>query len=95
MNIGKNHKIEADSLNIILYKKVKRKRKDTQETYTDWEIMGYYSSVTNALHGLVDQKIRDTELQDIKTVVAEIANLHKLVESLSNASTAIQRAGKS
>ncbi|MBU2177667.1 MAG: hypothetical protein KJ556_21455 [Gammaproteobacteria bacterium] len=82
MLIGKNHKIESDSMNVILSKKVKRVKKDTGEKHDAWQCIGYYATVANALHGLVNQNIKDTELTDIKAIAAEINNLHKMIEAL-------------
>ena len=83
MLIGKNYKIESDSLNVILSKKVKRTNKVTKEKYDSWKILGYFATIKGALHELVNQRIRDTELTDIKKVEAEIASLKKMIEGLA------------
>ena len=70
MIINKNFKIESDRLNVVLY----RFRKDRNgEEY--WSPQGYYSTVKNALNGLVDQGVRDTDLRDLRTVVKAIDEL--------------------
>ena len=86
MLIGKNWKIESDALNVILYRKKKRVKKDTQEVYEDWEVMGYFATVGGALHELVNQGIRDTQLKDLKTVVAKVGELKKMIIPLMKSS---------
>ena len=82
MKIGNKWKIESDSLNIILYRKKKRVKKDTKEVYEDWEPMGYFSTIPNALREMINQRIRDTELKDVKTIIAEIDKLETLLQGL-------------
>ena len=83
MLIGKRWKIEAtDHMNVTLYKKMTRTNKETDEKYETWNIFGYYSTPKEALHVLVSQAIRDTELTDLKTVVDMIEVIHKEIEAL-------------
>ncbi len=89
MKIGNKWKIESDSLNIILYRKKKRVKKDTKEVYEDWETMGYFSTIPNALREMINQRIRDTELKDVKTIIAEIDKLETLLQGLSQPPQAI------
>ncbi len=83
ITIGHKYKVEADNMNIILSKKVRRTRKDTQEKYTDWEVEGYFSTPVGAIHALVNQGVKDTQLKDLKTVVDKMEELHTLIDSLS------------
>ena len=85
MMIGKNYKIDSDSLNVILSHKIRRKAK-AGDTYIDWQIMGYYATVENALQGLVNQGVRDTELTDMKTIVAKIDELQRLIQPIAKMS---------
>jgi len=64
MKIGKNYKVESDSLNVTLYKK--KIVKKTGKEY--WSAIGFYSSLRNALKGLVDLFVKETELKDFRTV---------------------------
>ncbi len=82
MLIGKNWKIESDNLNVILSQKKRRTNKETGKAYDYWKPIGYYSTIPNAMHGLVDQGIRDTELLDFETIIAKINELHNLIEPL-------------
>ena len=78
MLIGKKWKIESDSMNITLFKKAKSKKANTET----WATVGFYADVPNALHELVNQGVRDTELTDLKTIVAKIDELHKMIEKV-------------
>lgn len=80
MLVGNNWKIESDSLNVILMKKVKRKKKGTDETYDDWKNIGYYSNFENAFKAMVDQRIRDTDLTDIKSINKAILDMKKEID---------------
>jgi len=86
MIIGKKWQIQSNSLNIILSRKRKRIRKDTKKVYEDWEIVGYFATVANALHELVNQSVRDTELKDLKTISRRIDELHILIDGLPTTS---------
>ena len=82
MEIGKNWEIKADSLNVVLSQRKRRVKKDTGEVYYEWSVMGNYSTPKEALQGLINQGVRDTQLKDLKTVVAEIDKLGKLIRAL-------------
>ena len=78
MLIGKKYKIEADSLNVILYERgVSRKSKQEY-----WKLIGYYSSPTNALKALIDLKVSETGLRELKVVVELIEELKRLIDGL-------------
>lgn len=94
MLIGKKIKIESDSMNVILSRKVKRAKKDTKEKYDAWETIGYYSTPENALHALANLQIAETELRDLKSIVAEIEKLHHMIESLPQTYSAIREGMK-
>ncbi len=73
MAIGQDWRVGADSLNIILYRRQVNKK--TGKEY--WRAHSYYATVTNALVGLVNQGVRDTQLTDLKMVCDKIEQLHK------------------
>jgi len=75
MLIGDNWKIESDELNVILYKKYIHKK--TSEEY--WRACNFYSSVANALAGLIDLEIQGTGLKDLETVNQKIEELKSLI----------------
>ncbi len=83
MLIGNNWKVESANLNVILYRRKKRVRKETKEVYLDWEVVGYFAKVEGALRELVNQGVRDTQLKDLRTVVAKIKELETSLIGLS------------
>ena len=80
MLIGKNWKLEADNLNVMLFRRKVRQPKDGKPSYEDWEVVGYYGTVANALKDLVDYGVRETELKDLQTVINKIDELGKQIE---------------
>lgn len=85
MNVGKNWRIESDSMNVTLLQKKNHTRKDGTH-YQDWEIHGHFATIKNALHELVNQGVRDTELKDLTQVITAIENLQNLMETCFKAS---------
>ncbi|MFC1928646.1 hypothetical protein ACFLXK_03455 [Chloroflexota bacterium] len=73
MVIGQDWRVGADSLNIILY----RRQVNNKIGKEYWRAHSYYATVANALVGLVNQGVRDTELTDLKTVCDKIEQLHR------------------
>ena len=73
MVIGQNWRVGADNLNIILYRRQVNKK--TGKEY--WRAHSYYATLSNALLGLVNQGVRDTELADLKAVCDKIEQIHK------------------
>ena len=94
MEIGIRYKIESNAKNVILYEKVKRKRLSTGGTYEDWREIGYYATVESALNGLIDQKVRDSELKDLKVVLKEISDLREMVGTALKSSVVRKKAVK-
>jgi len=79
--IGRNWRVGADTLNIILYRRQVNKK--TGKEY--WRAYGYYATVANALVELVNQGVRDTEMADLKTVNKRIEEIHTWIsEALEN-----------
>jgi hypothetical protein len=71
--VGQNWRVGADALNIILYRRHVNKKIGKEY----WRAHSYYATVANALVGLVDQGVRDTELADLKMVSDKIDQLRK------------------
>ena len=82
MNLGRNWKIEADTLNIILYQRHISKKKGEL-----WKIVGYYSTAQNALKDLVLHEVRGTGLKDFETIVKKIDEVFTLIEQLQGLPT--------
>lgn len=76
MLIGKDFRVTAEKLDVVLSQRKKRTNKTTNETYEGWETLGYFRTVEGALHELLNQGVRDTELKDLRTVVVAVESLH-------------------
>ena len=76
--IGRDWRVGADTLNIILYRRQVNKK--TGKEY--WRAHSYYATVNNALVGLVNQGVRDTELADLKTVNKRIDEIHTWISEV-------------
>ncbi len=81
MLIGKKYKIESDALNVTLFRQTVVK-KGSKAGKVNWTPIGYYSRIQHALKGLVDLEVKETELKDLKTVVAKQEELYKLIIEL-------------
>lgn len=84
MLINNKYKLETNPLNFILFHKTdKAHRSANKEIKEDtWNPEAYFSTLSNAVHYLVEQGIMDTAFKDFKTVVKKQEELHKLVEDL-------------
>ncbi len=87
MLVGKDHKIEADSLNVTLYERQIAKK--TQKEY--WKSIGYFSRFGNALKSLVDLRVRGTGLRDFNTVCQKQEELYKLIDSLKVSNQGVKK----
>ena len=81
MKIGKDWKIESDSMNVTLMKRTRVKAKDGKPAHDNWPVMGYYPTVKSALKGLVNFGVAETGLADIKSVDKKIDELHELISN--------------
>ncbi len=87
MLIGKDYKIEADSLNVILYERQMTKK--TQKEY--WKAIGYFSRFGTALKSLMDLRVRATGLRDFNTVCQKQDELYKLIDGLEVSSKGVKK----
>lgn len=78
MLIGKKWKIESDNLNVTLYEKHWNKKREKDY----WTPHSYYSTVHNALEGVIQQEIKGTGLKDFETVVQKVEELKLLLAPL-------------
>lgn len=77
MLIGKEWKIESDSLNVTLYRKmVSKKGKE------GWRAEGYFATLKNALQDMVNREIKDTTLSSLQVLETKIEALYSLINSL-------------
>lgn len=77
--VGKDWAVGSDGMNIVTFR-LSQARKGRKGG--NWIPQGYLSTLKNALEYLVDQAVMDTELKDLKTVVAKQDELYKLIGSL-------------
>ncbi len=82
MLIGKNWKIESDSMNITLFSRHTVRAKPSKPAHDTWRTEGFYSTIEQALIGLVNQGVRDTELADLKTITLKQNELYQLIGNL-------------
>ena len=84
MLVGKRWKIESDELNITISKRHTVKAKPSKPAHDVWKVFGYYATIKNALIGLVDSKIRESELKDLKSIVQKQEEIYNLIKGLTN-----------
>jgi len=89
MLIGKKYKIESDSLNVTLYKRVKSKNKGTSTT-TTWRAIGYFSNPQNAMKYLAKLEVMETGMKDIATVIKKQEEIFNLVDNLNGLSERVE-----
>ena len=88
MLIGAKYKIESDDMNVILFKKKQitgtgKGRPSKREVGSEyWATEAYFSSPKQALKYIISKEIMVTGLEDFKTVVEKIDELHKLIEGM-------------
>jgi len=77
-NINNTWRIDKDKLNFIL------QRKGTNaegEDGTIWRTVGYFQTMRQLFHALVEKSIKEVSLNDIKALNTRIEELHKLIEN--------------
>ena len=79
MLIGDRYKIESDSLNVTLYRAAKNPRKPGVKI---WDAIAYFSNPHDALQHLVNLEVKESGMEDLKTVCQKIDELHRLINSL-------------
>ena len=87
MLIGKDYKVESDSLNVTLYKRGVSEK--TGKEY--WTSIGYFSRFGSALKALVDLELRETKLTDFNAVCQKQDELHTLIDSLKVSSAGVTK----
>lgn len=87
MLLGERYKLESDSFNVSLYKRVEVKKTGG----TRWKPIAYFSSPHNALRYLVGLELMETGMADLKTVVKKQEELYTLINSLRGMPERVQR----
>ena len=83
MKIGNNWKVEAEPMNIVLYKKRKGHRKDTGKPFVDWITAGYFATMKGVLTELVNLSVKGSELKDLKDIVDRIDTIHETITAIT------------
>ena len=76
--ISKTWKIDCDNLNFIL--KRKGQSEDGEESKA-WKIMGFYPTVKELYHKLVEMGIKESSLTEIKALDIKIQELHQHIDN--------------
>lgn len=77
MLINKNWKVESDSRNITLLK-----RMNDKEDEKAWKAIGYYSNVKSTLNGLLRHEVKGTGMEDFQIIVNKVEEVKGLIENL-------------
>ena len=77
LNINATWRINQDTHNYILEHKG---RNESSEDGTKWKPVGYYQTVKQLYHALVDKGIKESSLTEIKTLNEQIIILHQLID---------------
>jgi len=80
----KKYRIIVDELNVIVQERKFNKKKDDEEY---WVSLAYYGTIEGALDFVVDRKIKDAWVDDLKQMVVEIQNIHKDLKGWSKSIT--------
>ena len=91
MFVGKDWKIESDSLNIILYKKFVSKKNGV----LTWRPIAYFATLQSALKHLVNLEVNETELKDLVSVNKKLGELLALVKKLQLSPEVLQHVRRS
>lgn len=88
LKINDKYSIGTDALNVILFEhkvsegKGKRPGREGVAGQDYQTAIGYFSSFKAALNFLVEHEIKGAGLEDYKSVVAKIEELHKSIDQL-------------
>jgi len=80
MNIGKKYTVTADELNMTLSERFMSQPRDGTAKIGKLKVIGFYSSIPNALKALVNLKVNETKLTDLKTVMAKLDEIYELID---------------
>jgi hypothetical protein len=76
-NINNTWRIDKDKLNFILQHKGKNEEGGEGTTWTN---TGFFQTVKQLYHELVERNIKEVSLSDMKAVNEKIQELHQLIE---------------
>lgn len=73
------HGIKTLDVGLGVYRKVTRTKKDTEDKYEDEEVIGYYSTLSSAILGLLKYEINCSEAESLKELVTDYEQLKKKI----------------
>ncbi len=82
MLIGKDWKVESDSLNVVVYRRHAVRATDKKPAHDNWVAEANYATIGGALTYLVDNGVRETGLKDYKSIVERQVELYKLIKEI-------------
>jgi len=80
MDIGKHFRVITDELNVKLQERYMSKPKDGTPPVEMFKTIGYYTSLADCFKALVDLKVKESGLEDLKTVIAKLDEIYKLID---------------
>lgn len=84
LDINASWRINQDVRNYILEHKG---RNEASEDGTKWTPVGYYQTVSQLYHALVEKGIKESSLTEIKALDIKIQELHELIDNASGIMT--------
>ncbi|AHN66517.1 replication initiation protein [Bacillus phage Bcp1] len=67
--IGEEYKLTSDTNNVIINQKYQKKVKEGTPPQFGYKEIGYYPNVEKACVGLLDKKLRDSEVTSVKELM--------------------------
>lgn len=77
--INKTYKIDTDKVHNFILKR-KGSNKEGGEG-TSWNTIGFYQTVKQLYHAVVELEIKDSSLIDLKALNDKVGELHELIEN--------------
>lgn len=74
-----NYGVKTLDVGLGVFKKVTRTKKDTNEQYEDEEVVGYYSTLSSAIVGLLKYEVNSSEAQTLKDLVEDYEQIKKKI----------------
>ncbi|AXQ67712.1 hypothetical protein KIOSHI_35 [Bacillus phage Kioshi] len=67
--IGEEYKLTSDTNNVIINQRYKKKTEEGAPPQFGFKEIGYYANVEKACVGLLDKKLRDSEVTSVKELM--------------------------
>lgn len=79
--INERWRIDQDSMNYMLQHKGKVEGSESGNT---WVTVGYYQTIKQLYHALVEKNMKRVNFNDFKTLMDKIDELHQLIDKASS-----------